>query len=304
MVPDPNASHPTTNTGTGGASANPSDPVADGGPLDAGETSDAGDIDGAQPDAGTDDTNGTPCGGGMMWLASDVAGSETRVQGEAEMHFDIPTSTQIIGLQTTLTVPAKPAMASTLYAWPGIEPGRWDNIEPVGQGVLQPVLTWGTSCGSYAPANPKGWWISPQYVNPYTSLQSVYGCMGGDAIFVEVGDALDISMSLEGTVWSQIVADRQTQQMTTFDMDLMGQTQNWALFEIEMPTANRPNSDVIFTATILTFADPAPEACQPSQRGTNDYFATPQSSADGTKCCISRIVLRADGVPATSPDGP
>jgi hypothetical protein len=92
--------------------------------------------------------------------------------------------------------------------------------------------------------------------------------------------------------------------MSSFDIGLMGQTQNWALFEIEMPTSNRPVSDVIFTSTVLTFADPAPEACQPSQRGKDDYIAAPQSSKDGTQCCISRIVLRADGVPATSPNEP
>jgi hypothetical protein len=71
-----------------------------------------------------------------------------------------------------------------------------------------------------------------------------------------------------------------------------------------MPNANKPVSDVIFTSTVLTFADPVPEACQPSQRGTDDYIAPPQSSPDGTKCCISRMVLRANGVPATSPNEP
>src|SRR5262249_33018985 len=158
----------------------------DAGSSDAGTRSDAGDANQTDAAAGGDDDS--PCSGGMIWPASDAAGATAAVQGEAEIHFDIPHDTQLIALKTTLTVPAKPSMSSTLYAWPGIEPGRWDNIEPVGQGVLQPVLTWGTSCGDYAPSNPTGWWISPQYVNPYTSLQSVYGCMGGDAIYVNVGD--------------------------------------------------------------------------------------------------------------------
>src|SRR5262249_55919735 len=151
-----------------------------------------------------DHAGDSPCSGGMTWLASDASSADTMVTGYGELHFDIPTSTQLVALETTMMVPANPSMSSTLYAWPGIEPGRWDNIEPVGQGVLQPVLTWGTSCGDYAPKNSTGWWISPQYVNPYTSDPSVYGCMGGDAIDVQVGDALDISMSLKGTVWSQI----------------------------------------------------------------------------------------------------
>jgi hypothetical protein len=279
---------------------------ADAGPRDAGAISDSGDA--ATSDAGASkqpsQAGDSACSGGMTWLASDAAGAGSMVTGYGELHFDIPTSTQIIGLQTTLIVPEKPATSSTLYAWPGIEPGRWDNIGSVGQGVLQPVLTWGTSCGDYAPKNAMGWWISPQYVNPYTSDPSVYGCMGGDALDVAVGDALDITISLKGMVWSQMVLDRQTQQKSTFDIDLMGQTQNWALFKIEMPTQNKPTSDIVFTSTILTFADPAPEACEPSVRGMSDYFAAPQSSPDGTRCCISRIVLRAQGVTATTPNIP
>lgn len=71
-----------------------------------------------------------------------------------------------------------------------------------------------------------------------------------------------------------------------------------------MPTRNRPVTDVIFTSTVITFAAPSAESCQPSQRGMTDYFSAPQSSPDGTKCCISRIVLRAQGVAPTSQNGP
>jgi AcrR family transcriptional regulator len=39
-------------------------------------------------------------------------------------------------------------------------------------------------------------------------------------------------------------------------------------------------------------------------RGMTDYFSAPQSSPDGTKCCIARMILRAQGVPASSQNGP
>jgi hypothetical protein len=219
--------------------------------------------------------------------------------------FKASTSTAIVGLQTTLTVPATPSSASTLFVWPGLEPlPGGANFNPVGQGVLQPVLTWGTSCAPNSPANPGGWWISGEYVNPYTSDQSVYGCFGGNVINVQVGDLLDVTMSLSGTVWNQTVVDRQSGQQSTFSQDLSRQAQDWALFKIEETTQTTPTSDVVFSSTTLTFAASDPSACQPSTRGTNDYFATPMVSADGTKCCVSRIILRAQGVPATTPNGP
>jgi hypothetical protein len=219
--------------------------------------------------------------------------------------FQTPTSTGIVGLQTTLTVPARPSGSSTLFIWPGLEPlPGGANYNPIGVGVLQPVLTWSTSCAPNSPTNPTGWWISAEYVNTYTSDQAYAGCFGGGAIGVQVGDALDITMSLNGTVWNQVVLDRQPGQSATYDIDLMDQAQEWALFKIEHPTQTLPSSDVIFTSTVLTFAASSTVACQPNKRGTNDYFSTPQSSVDGTKCCVSRMVLRAQGVAATTPNGP
>ena len=178
------------------------------------------------------------------------------------------------------------------------------NFNPIGEGVLQPVLTWGGSCAPNMPSNPAGWWISAQYVNTLGSYQGYTGCHGGQAIDAQVGDQLDITMSLKGSVWSQVVVDRQSGQMATYDMDMMGQAQNWAIFTIEQPTQTKPVSDVVFTSTILTFAASDPKACQPNVRGTNDYFAAPQSSTDGTKCCVSRMILRAQGVPATTQNMP
>jgi len=289
----------------------------------AGESADAGSGDsdgghgeGASPldsgaagsgDAGHgSDAAASACSGGRSLLGSDATGgSGTPITGYGEVTFQASTSTQITELQTTLTVPAQPTSSSTLFVWPGLEPlPNSANFNPVNYGVLQPVLTWGTSCAPNSPMQPAGWWISGLYVNTYTSAPSLNGCFGGNIIDVSIGDSLEITMSLKGTVWSQVIVDKESGQKASYDVDLMGQGQDWALFKIEEPTQTKPSSDVVFTSTTLTFAASDPMACQPNKRGTNDYFAPPQSSADGTKCCISRMVLRAQGVSATTPNGP
>jgi hypothetical protein len=109
-------------------------------------------------------------------------------------------------------------------------------------------------------------------------------------------------MSLSGTIWKQTVTNMANGKAVDFDMDMDKQPQRWALFEIEAPTSTKPAADVVFTNTVLTFENPEPKACQPTARGTNDYFSTPISSSDGLRCCIARIVLRAQGVAATTMD--
>jgi hypothetical protein len=59
----------------------------------------------------------------------------------------------------------------TYFLWPGLQPGKVaSNYQPIDNGVLQPVLTFGPTC---APGQTKeqtkdpyfGWTISGQYVN-------------------------------------------------------------------------------------------------------------------------------------------
>jgi hypothetical protein len=35
-----------------------------------------------------------------------------------------------------------------------------------------------------------------------------------------------------------------------------------------------------------------------------DYFAPPRASADGMTCCVSKLILRAEGIAPSSPDTP
>ena len=108
-------------------------------------------------------------------------------------------------------------------------------------------------------------------------------------------------MVLNGTDWVQTVTDAQSGKSVNYTIDMMGQVPDRAEFSIE---EYLPTTDVIFTSTTLTFSTSQPASCQPYSRGTNDYFSAPQASADGLHCCIDKIILRVQGVAATSPDSP
>ena len=294
--------------GVGGAGAGGMGAGADSGSAGSTTDSDAGSgnsLDGAthadSADLDASDGGESECAGGQVFKASNE--TSMRASGYGQVGFTPSTQNQIVRLQTTMVVPPKPTVASgTVFLWPGLEPLQGDkNYQPIGLGVLQPVLTWGGTCAPNAPANSYAdWWISAQYVNVYDSYMGHTGCLGGDGMTVSVGDELDIDMALVGTVWKQSVHDRQSGHAVTYDIDMLGQAQGWALFQIELPTSTKPSADLVFTSTTLTFASSEPAACEPNSRGTNDYYSAPQASTDGTRCCVSKITLRAQGVAATT----
>jgi hypothetical protein len=261
--------------------------------------------DGSTDAAPADDDAGSPCSGGKALSASDSPGVMASTESAA-VKWIVASTTQLVGLWTTMIVPAKPAATSgTLYVWPGIQPfSNSQNFNPIGNGILQPVLSIGGTCAPGAPNDYASWWISGQYVNVSTGAAGPTGCLGGDGMDVAVGDQLDIALTLSGTTWTQVIADRQTGKTVQFPMDLKGQGQNWATLAIEQPTSLKPISDAVFTATRLQFAASSPTSCQPSQHGPTDYFATPYVSMDGKSCCVSRVILRASGVAATTTNGP
>jgi hypothetical protein len=214
------------------------------------------------------------------------------------VYFVSSTRTQIVRLQTTLTVPAKPPASGTLFLWPGLEPLQGSaHFSPIGTGVLQPVLTWGNSCAPGAqPRAYSTWWISAQYVNTLGNAAGFMGCFGGPVLAVNVGDALNIDMQLVGTGWNQTVTDVQTGKSVTFTEDLGGQAQNWALFVIEA-YSSAPVSPVTFTDTVITYGAADATDCKLDTRGPTDFVSVPVASADGLTCSVAQIVLRAKGIP-------
>jgi hypothetical protein len=234
----------------------------------------------------------------LVSLAGCAAGDGTTVVGYGFVELDANPENRIVGLQTTLVVPAEPPGAGTLFLWPGLQPQTGGaGYDPIGNGVLQPVLAWGTSCApGTEPAMYATWWISGQYYDDEGTDPAHAGCYGGAIMSAPVAEPLRIRMTLSGTLWQQTVVG--PAGTVGFDEDLMGQAQNRALFVIEGYSA-APVSDVIFTDTTITFASPDAGDCAVARRGQNDFVSTPVPSTDGTSCFIERIVLRARGLPAT-----
>lgn len=251
--------------------------------------------------AGAGGSAGSAGSGGAAG-SGDTGYLKTRTNSYGFVDIAASSKNQILSLTTTLAVPVKPtANTGTLFLWPGLQPGG-ANYDPIDNGVLQPVLTWGPTCAPNAPRNGyASWWISGQYVNTYGSDMGYTGCLGGNGMNVQVGDELAMVMTLNGTVWHQAITDSVSQTSVSYDIDMLGQAQNYAEFVIEMYTEN-PAADVVFTATTVTFADAEAAACQPIVRGINDFFTDPKVSSDGKQCTFDRIVLRAEGVPATTPN--
>ena len=216
--------------------------------------------------------------------------------GHGFVELDASPSNRIVGLETTLTVPASPPQRGTLFLWPGLQPEvGGEGYVPIGNGVLQPVLAWGTSCApGQQPPLYSAWWISGQYFDDSGQDPAHRGCYGGPVMPAAVGESLHMTLTLRR---HRVDADHRRRRgqaplTVSFDEDLMGQAQNRALFVIEGYDCE-PVSDVVFTDTTLTFASPDPGDCWVARRGTDDSVSTPVPSSDATRCFIETIVLRA-----------
>lgn len=152
------------------------------------------------------------------------------------------TSVTITEFSMDFNVPPLPAQKSgTLFIWPGLQPlGGAAHFDPIDNGVLQPVLTYGGSCAPNQPpeisSHPyDSWWISGQYVNTYGHQPGYTGCHGGAVMAVPVGDWLHVNMSLTGDhrTWIQSITSKTTGRTVSYSIDMQGQSQNWAEFQFE-----------------------------------------------------------------------
>jgi hypothetical protein len=232
------------------------------------------------------------CAGGKVGMdsaASTLPALDIRRE-YAGVKYLARTPNQILSFKSTLQVPKPPAQKQTLFIWPGLQsrdgaadPGR------IGNGVLQPVLTWGPSCNPKAPPNPydMGWWIAGMYVKT--------GCQGGDYLTTQLGDLLEIDMFLQDNKWVQTIRNVRMDKTVDFTVDLKGQVQNEAMWLIEVPDGStvKPSDDTIWTQNVLTFSQPV-TSCQPRAVGPADYFSAPILSKDGLHCCWDKMILKAD----------
>lgn len=237
------------------------------------------------------------CMGGKPGMDSDAAMTrgQTNSRNLAIVTYLAKAPNKLSRFQTTLVTPKVPTSRGTLFIWPGLQHNGGSDPGRVGNGVLQPVLTWGPSCNPKAPGKGSdymGWWISGMYVNISTSAAGPGGCAGGEAMDVAVGDRLSIDFASKGNEWTQTVLNLANMKKVAFTIDLKGQDQNWVIWDIETPTSSRPVEDTFFENSVLTFTSPQ-TSCQPNSAPEVDYFSAPILSADGMNCCIEKLTLKA-----------
>jgi hypothetical protein len=236
------------------------------------------------------------CAGGEVGMDSDSVMTRGRSGGRnlAVIMLNISPPNTVSRFITTLVVPKTPSSRSTLFIWPGLQHSGGEDPGRVGNGVLQPVLTWGPSCARSAPPSASsysGWWVSAMYVNVSTSAAGPTGCAGGDAMDVAVGDRLVMDFTVEGNDWTQAVTNLSNMKKIDFTIDLKGQDQNWVIWDIETPSQSRPAEDTIFEKSVLTFTEPV-TSCQPTSADEVDFFSAPIKSPDGMHCCYEKIILK------------
>lgn len=263
------------------------------------DASAAGEGGARSPRSATEDE----CGVIPAQPAGNVA--PVRMGGAGLIEYDVNSPNVFTGLRTTVAVPAEPPPTGQVFIWPGIQPTlNATNFQPINNGALMSVLAWGPLCAAGAPTNFSTWWIAPLYSNISTSDPEYAGCPSGKVLMAKPKQLLDIDMHLEGTLWIEHVVNRDTLEVSDFTLDLKGQEQGRTIFDIQLPSNNRPTEDVIFTNTVLFMERSDPSACEPVLRGMNDFASKPRVSGDGKHCCIDRIVLRAPRVMATTSDPP
>jgi hypothetical protein len=234
----------------------------------------------------------------LPMVAAGQSGDPTSKDNGTVTIFTAP-GNEMVSLATTIVVPdlpqRGPKQSGTVFLWAGLQPGSdRPNFLPIGNGVLQSVLSWGPSC---APGVVKtdGWWISPQYVNTLGDYMGYQGCFGGQIVAVNPKDQLRITMSLEGTIWVQKVVGPDTKMPTSFRANLGGQTQTYAVFQIE-PYDGARGPDVTFLDTTIGFAQPDPQICSSQAKGPDDAVSAPVLANDRQSCSIAKIFLKGPGV--------
>ncbi|KAJ3237577.1 hypothetical protein HDU81_009273 [Chytriomyces hyalinus] len=226
---------------------------------------------------------------------------------------------------TVPPVPVRPAAGkdATYFYWPGLQTNQYaPNYNPIGFGVLQPVLTYGKACTPNQPAGAsvyRGWFISAQYVNPKGTETGYKGCQGGNMMDVAAGDTLMMSMVLQGTTWVQTVTrvgvacsgpgsgvSTPDGCQVSYALDMRGQGQNRAEIVLELYFNAVVTDNVLFSDIRLVAAKPEPAGsvafCNSLSRlQANEACSGMALSQDGLTCTISSCLFTATASRADVP---
>jgi hypothetical protein len=281
-VADAGTSNP--DAGSPGADAGPA-------PSDAGAAGDAGDATPGNDGGGADPSS--ICAGGKVGMDSknSTFRDMTSSRNLALTIYTVRPPNRIVNFKTTMLVPKYPAQRSTLFIWPGLQHSGGADPGRIGNGVLQPVLTWGPSCSRQASSSYMNWGIAGMYVNISSGAAGPGGCASGDGMQAVPGERLLTEFSLKGTAWTQTITNLGNMKKVDFTFDLKGQDQNMAIWDIETPASSRPAEDTVFEKSVVTMAEPV-TSCQPSIAAKVDYFSAPVLSPDGLHCCFEQVILK------------
>ncbi|KAI4528654.1 hypothetical protein K525DRAFT_259030 [Schizophyllum commune Loenen D] len=207
-------------------------------------------------------------------------------------------------------IPANDLDGQTLFIWPGIQPGNAlneANGDPagVGNGVLQPVLTYGPSCvpGDHPEDQ---WYISGVYVGGGANPDYDVSCFGGDVMEVDPEDLVTCIMELkDGTVstWDQTCINLSNNNQTvTFEKDLGGQLQSWGELIVENPT-DQSRTDWTFPAFFYNtelVSDKPMDSSVCIIPETDKAYKSKNSalSQDGLSCTLGGIAIFNPDLPA------
>ncbi|KAI9336329.1 hypothetical protein BDR26DRAFT_897079 [Obelidium mucronatum] len=215
--------------------------------------------------------------------------------------------TSFISTLAVPPLPSRPAKGdATYFYWPGLQTNSAaTNYNPIGFGVLQPVLTFGPACTPNQPvgASPyRGWYVSAQYVNPNGTQPGHKGCMGGNMMDVAAGDSLLMTMVLQGRSGVNSPSGCQV----SFSIDMMGQAQNRAELVLELYYQAVVTHDVSFTGISMTILNPEPanstRFCTPTSRlQKTETCSGMVLSADKKTCTIQQCLFTAPPLPVTPP---
>ncbi len=234
--------------------------------------------------------------------------SVTGTPTQTGLYVEAAYPNSFVSMQTTVTVPASPPPEGTLIIWPGLTPLDTNSnptYDPIDDGILRPVLTWGPSCLPGTQPTPYStWYIAGEYHNTIGTDPGFTGCQGGAIMSVNVGDQLLETLTLGGTTWTERITDENTLRSVTFVIDMEGQTQNLLYFYID-GYGQEPVGAVTFSNTQFTMASafPSAAACTPLTNGTfdpNDTSTAPTLSGDGLTCSIATITIYSPTGPISS----
>ena len=206
----------------------------------------------------------------------------------------------------------------SVFLWPGLQPGGSNCFYPINNGVLQPVLSYGTSCAPDRPQNTEQWWISGQYVNRplfvdkcasipdgfVSACENYSHCHGGEFLTINPGQQITTSMVYDNTdnSWLQTIeAGGQTRTYSialdycsktsepTASVTREPQSQTLAILSIETHGYNTPLEQTYENILLKIQVGDDPMA-------TCDNTVS-MSTADPSSFCSSiNMISNADGI--------